>query len=183
MHLIQLRFLEAHSKVDNPYSVTFLIRTSIRYVCVIWFVLHVLQLLPVRFTQQYLCCTNKSMLKHLQKLDWKPVLPLSSYGYRKCMFVDFIIGYISPPDCVHYSSVEQLLIFENILQSLLNLCLYDVCSRILTEPHTNQNTGIQLRKRATLNPSTLVKCYVAPRTDSKKASCVWKRLEVVLKIQ
>ena len=27
---------------------------------------------------------------------------LFSYGYQKCMFVDFLIGYIGPPNCVHY---------------------------------------------------------------------------------
>ena len=36
--------------------------------------------------------------------------------------------------------------FEDIVHSLLNLCLYDVCSLILTEPHTNQIKGVQLRK-------------------------------------
>ena len=44
---------------------------SIRYVGVIWIVIHVLQILPIRFTQQ------KS----------------------SCMFVDFLIGYIGPPNC------------------------------------------------------------------------------------
>ena len=32
--------------------------------------------------------------------------PWFSYGYRKCMFVDFLAKYISPPNWVHYWSVE-----------------------------------------------------------------------------
>ena len=33
-----------------------------------------LQLLPIRFTQQSLCCSSKSTMRHLQKPDWKPPL-------------------------------------------------------------------------------------------------------------
>ena len=29
-------------------------------------------------------------------------LPSFSYGYRKCMFVDFLTRYIGPPDYVPY---------------------------------------------------------------------------------
>ena len=43
---------------------------------------HVLQLLPIRYTQHnYLCCVNKSTVKHMQKSDWKSGLFLFSYGY------------------------------------------------------------------------------------------------------
>jgi hypothetical protein len=28
-------------------------------------------------------------------------LPLFNYSYRKCMFVDFLIGYTNPPNGVH----------------------------------------------------------------------------------
>ena len=35
-------------------------------------------------------------------------------------------------------SVEQLLILEDVVQYLVNMCLYDVCSFILTESNTNQ---------------------------------------------
>jgi hypothetical protein len=37
--------------------------------------------------------------------------------------------------------VEYLLIFEDVVQSLLYMCPYDVFSLILTEPHTNQTRG------------------------------------------
>ena len=43
------------------------------------------------------------------------------------MFVGFLIAYI-----------EWLVIFEDAVQSLLNMSLYDVCSLVLTEPHANQ---------------------------------------------
>jgi hypothetical protein len=35
-------------------------------------------------------------------------------------------------------SIEYLLMLEGIVQFLSNMCLYDVCSLIITEPHTNQ---------------------------------------------
>ena len=41
----------------------------LRYVGVSWFVFHVLQLLPITFTQQHSCCNSEFMMKHLQKLD------------------------------------------------------------------------------------------------------------------
>ena len=39
---------------------------SVRYMGVIWFVFHVLQLLPVRFTQMNVCRISKSTMKQLQ---------------------------------------------------------------------------------------------------------------------
>ena len=63
---------------------------------VIWFVFHVLQLLPIRLHKN-LCCISKSKIP-----DWKLDLPLFSCGYRKCMFVDFLIESIDPSSCVHY---------------------------------------------------------------------------------
>ena len=36
------------------------------------------------------------MMKHLLKKTKKSELPLFSYDYWKCMFVDFVTGYISP---------------------------------------------------------------------------------------
>ena len=49
-------------------------------------------------------------------------------------------------------SVEELTLFEDIVQPLLNMCLSDVCSLILTEPHTNQNLGIRFKKSSHLTP-------------------------------
>ena len=39
----------------------------VRYVGAIWFIFHVLQLLPIRSTQQNLCYINNPTLKHMQK--------------------------------------------------------------------------------------------------------------------
>ena len=35
-------------------------------------------------------------------------------------------------------NVEQLINFKDVVQFLLNMCLYDVCTLILTKPHANQ---------------------------------------------
>ena len=51
-------------KVDTCSEVV-----QLRYEGVMWFVFHVLQLLPIKFTQQNLCCISKSIMKHMQKLD------------------------------------------------------------------------------------------------------------------
>ena len=59
-----------------------------------------LQLLPIRFTQQNLCCIRKSTMEHQQQSD----LSWFIYGYWKCLFVDFSIEYYTgpPPNCIHY---------------------------------------------------------------------------------
>ena len=44
-------------------------RHYLRYVGVIWFLLHVLQLLPTRVAQQNMYCISKSTMKHMQKQD------------------------------------------------------------------------------------------------------------------
>ena len=48
------------------------------------------------------------MMKH----DWKLHLPWFSDGYWKCMFVDFLIEYIGPSNCVHHW-VYWLIKFED----------------------------------------------------------------------
>ena len=79
---------------------------NILYVGVIWFILRVLQLLPIRLTHLDLCCIRKSMIKHLHKLDGKSDFPWFSYGCWKCMFVHFLTEYTCSPNCVHFLSVE-----------------------------------------------------------------------------
>ena len=60
-----------------PYSLSnwrfsFLLSCLISCVGVVWFVFHVLQLPPIRFTQKRnLCCISRSTMKHLESLDWK----------------------------------------------------------------------------------------------------------------
>ena len=51
-------------------------KIHLRHVGFIWFIFNVLQLLPIRFTQQNSCCISKSMMKHLQKLGLKIRPPL-----------------------------------------------------------------------------------------------------------
>ena len=72
---------------------------GLRFVGVMWFFFppHVLQIPLIRSTQQNSRCISKSTMKHLQKSDWNYDFFLFSYGYRKYMFVDFLIGYIGLP--------------------------------------------------------------------------------------
>ena len=113
-----------------------------RYVGVSWFVVHVLQLLLIRFTQQNSCCTSKTMMKHLQKLDWRFDLPWFSCGYRKCMFVDFLIEYIGLSNHVHYWVVSN--VWRRIPISCKQVSLW--C--LLFDPHRTKSR-VRLRKRAT----------------------------------
>ena len=62
---------------------------------------HVLQLILMSFTQQNSYCLNKSITEYLQIQDWKANLTRFGYGYQNCMFVDFLTGYIGPPNYVH----------------------------------------------------------------------------------
>ena len=39
------------------------------------------------------------------KSDWKSDVPWFCYGHRKCMFVDFLIGYKCPPEYVGGASL------------------------------------------------------------------------------
>ena len=89
-----------------------------------------------------LVCISKSTMKHLQKSVWILDLPWFSYGYQKCMVVDFWIRYIRSSHMCSLLNVEWLLIYEDVVQSLLNMCVYDVWSLIITESHTNQLEGL-----------------------------------------
>ena len=62
------------------------------------------------------------------------------------MFVDILTWYIGPLSIAFVINVESLLVFEDEVQSLLDMCLYDVCFLILIEPYTNQYIGVRLRK-------------------------------------
>ena len=66
------------------------------------FVLDVLQPLPNRCTQQNSRHISKSIIKLMQRPCWKSDIHLFSYGFRKCMFVDFLTVYTSSPSCAHY---------------------------------------------------------------------------------
>jgi hypothetical protein len=111
---------------------------SLRCAGVIRFNFHVLQLLPIRFTQQNLCC--KSMMKHQQKPNWKsnppPYLVLVMiWKLHICWLLTWI--HRSSQLCSLWSAKLLIMIFEDVVQSLLNVCIQDVCSLILAKPHTN----------------------------------------------
>lgn len=59
------------------------------------------------------------------------------------MFIDFLTGDVSSPNRVHYLSINQLLVYEEVVQSLFlsNMCLHDVFSLVLTESYANQILG------------------------------------------
>ena len=61
---------------------------DIRYVGVVWFVFHVLQILSIRLIQQSFCCISKSTMTYQHKLDSESNLPFFGYGFWKYMFVD-----------------------------------------------------------------------------------------------
>jgi hypothetical protein len=101
------------------------------------------------FYQLYLHDKARDALAHLclnicKKTDWKLDTPLYSFGYWNCMFVDFFITYMGSSQLWSLLSVDYLLIFEHIVQSLIDMCFYDVYSLILTKPHTNQIQGSNL---------------------------------------
>ena len=57
-------------------------------VALIRFIFHALQLLSNRFTQRSFCWIGKSTIMHQHASEWKSSLPLFSYIYQNCMFVD-----------------------------------------------------------------------------------------------
>ena len=113
----------------------------------VWF--HVLKFFLIRFTQQNLCCIRVFTMKTLSKPHWDLNLPWLTSGYWKCMFVDFLVGYIDPLNCVHYRVYGRYYCFKtysNVLYFFLSLwCL-------LVDPHRTtylSNLGVRLRDWAT----------------------------------
>ena len=43
-----------------------------------------------------------------------------------------------------FLNVEWFIKFENVVHFLLNMCMYGVCSLILTKPHINQRCPIEM---------------------------------------
>ena len=54
------------------------------------------------------------------------------------MFVELWTGYIGRSITFIIECAKKLSVFEDVVQCLLNICLYDVCPSILTEPRSNQ---------------------------------------------
>ena len=95
---------------------------------------HVPQLLPVRCTQQHSYCISKSTMKHMQEPVRKPDLPfeLTTIIESACILVSWSNTQV--PQLCSLLSVEQLLIFDDVVQSLWNIRLYDVCSPLWPSP-------------------------------------------------
>ena len=74
----------------------------IRSVDVISLVFHALQLLPIRFPHQNSCHISKSTMNHPQKPDRNRTSPQLVTAVAKCLFADFLTGYICPLSCIHY---------------------------------------------------------------------------------
>ena len=49
-----------------------------------------------------ICVALASFDETIATTGLKTGSPWFSYGHQKCMFVDFLTGYLSPPNCVHY---------------------------------------------------------------------------------
>ena len=60
---------------------------------------HVLQLLPVRFTQPNLCCIDKIWIQNQTSLDLVMVI------ISVCLLISLIV-YTGPPDGVHYTKSD-----------------------------------------------------------------------------
>ena len=92
--------------------------SGIRCVGVIQFILHVLQLEPIEFTKKNLCCISKSTTKHSQKPEWKSHLPLFNLWVLE-MHACWFLGWIYKSSQLRSPlSVNKLIIFEDIVQSL-----------------------------------------------------------------
>ena len=110
---------------------------------------HVLQLLPIRFTQQKSCCIGKSTTKHLQKLiENRTPSPYLITVIWKSVFVDFSTWCINPPNCVPY---WQCRLFINIRRCRPMYHRHVSSRDWLFDPHLTadqSNLGVTLRKRA-----------------------------------
>ena len=72
------------------------------------------------------------------------------------MFVDFLIGYIGPPNCYSLMSVGSILKSKYTIQSLLSMCLYGVCSLILTLTTNQSNVRGLMKKSNYITPAYLM---------------------------
>ena len=73
-----------------------LFKSNWRYVGAMWFILHVLQLLPIYLHHKNFCCISKPKMTHQPKLKWKSGQFSHTYGYWKCLFADSLIGIHRP---------------------------------------------------------------------------------------
>ena len=115
-------------------------------------------------------------IKDINRSKWWLVLwNCISYGYRKCMFADILIRCIGPPLPIVFTiECRLVLIFEDTVQYVLNMCLYDVCSFDYQWTTYQLNLEVQLKKRATKDPFAF---WVVLRV----VCCRWALLSKVLR--
>ena len=118
----------------------------VRYVGVIRFILHVLKLLPIRFTKQTHVAFSKFIMKHLQKPIWKLDLPSFDCNCWKCMFISFLTRYVSPPNMFTIKCRVVIDIWP-CNPNTFNMCLYDVA--LWTSLNPVPNVEVRWRERAT----------------------------------
>ena len=109
-----------------------------------------------KIKRKILCCISISMMKHLQKPDWKSDL----LWFHECLLISWLDTQTFP--IVFNVECRVLSIFEGIVRSLFkNLslwCLLFDCHQIVYQ----SNIGVWLRKRTTYDMSTLMyttKCF------------------------
>ena len=74
----------------------------IRYAGVTPFVVHVSNFSQLSSHNKTCVALANLQWNHQQKSDWKSNLPLFSYGYQKCIFVDSSFEYKGFSNCVHF---------------------------------------------------------------------------------
>jgi hypothetical protein len=57
--------------------------------------------IPVRFTQQNMCCNSKSTMKHMQNWVGNQTSPNLVMVIGNAGLLILLIGYIGPPNCDH----------------------------------------------------------------------------------
>ena len=150
----------------------------------------VLQLLPIRLTQQNLCCISTYMMKHRQILDRKLDLPWCSCGCRKRMFValHFIecIGIVNKTWRRGPIFVWTCLFMEFVLWSLPNQTSIKYRgpiekSKWITYAHLRWYQIYECGFKITTNMSILGNCHTSLEENCKSITIVdfarfqWRR--------
>lgn len=71
------------------------------------------------------CCISRYAMKHVQKLDCTSDLPFCNYGYHRCVLGWFLCWThrLFSQLCGWLLSVDLVLLFEDMVQSILNMCV------------------------------------------------------------
>jgi hypothetical protein len=124
-------------------------------ICGCYLVVFHLYLLLIIFTQRNLCCIRKPTMKLQQTSYWKLDLSQFSYGYWKCMFVDFLnwmhvssqLCSLSSVDLVNIFWKRSSIFFEHVSLRCLFVDLHLAIHR--------SNIGVQLKGSIWVTPTYL----------------------------